>query len=180
LRIPRPPNTTQVAWHGDLSTADVNLLRFGSAGVALALGVLLRDLAAPATAAAPPLADDDDAPADCAPAEEAPGGGAATSAGAPRAEASPADASWFGRMTPAGMARNDWTAVASGVVFVTVLNPLIMTWVMFELPLAMAVTLGSLSPVWALPIAKAHGEAVSQAACAGAALACAGVVMLAV
>ena len=49
---------------------------------------------------------------------------------------------------------------------------------MFRLPLAVAVTLNSLTPIWSLPVAKMHGERISGLACAGAALAFIGVVLL--
>ena len=78
------------------------------------------------------------------------------------------------------MTRRDWAAVAVGVIFVTVLTPLIMTWVMFELPLAVAITLSSITPIWALPVAFCHGEIVTTKAVFGAVLASAGVVMLSV
>ena len=77
------------------------------------------------------------------------------------------------------MTRRDWAAVAVGVIFVTVLTPLIMTWVMFELPLAIAITLSSITPIWSLPVAWAHGEAVGCKAVFGAMLASTGVVLLA-
>ena len=70
--------------------------------------------------------------------------------------------------------------MAVGVIFVTVLTPLIMTWVMFELPLAIAITLSSITPIWSLPVAFCHGESVGLKAIFGALLASAGVVMLAV
>ena len=78
------------------------------------------------------------------------------------------------------MARRDWGRVALGVVFVTFLTPLITVWTMFVLPLAVAVTLWSLTPLWALPVSVYFGQKVSGRAGAGAFLATGGVVMLAV
>ena len=78
------------------------------------------------------------------------------------------------------MARRDWGRVALGVVFVTFLTPLITVWTMFVLPLAVAVTLWSLTPLWALPVSVYFGQKVSGRAGAGALLATGGVVMLAV
>ena len=78
------------------------------------------------------------------------------------------------------MARRDWLRVALGVVFVTFLTPLITVWTMFVLPLAVAVTLWSLTPLWALPVSVYFGQNVSSRAGAGALLATGGVVMLAV
>ena len=51
---------------------------------------------------------------------------------------------------------------------------------MFVLPLAVAVTLWSLTPLWALPVSVYFGQRVSGRAGAGALLATGGVVMLAV
>ena len=53
-------------------------------------------------------------------------------------------------------------------------------WTMFVLPLAVAVTLWSLTPLWALPVSVYFGQKVSGRAGAGAVLATGGVVMLAV
>ena len=53
-------------------------------------------------------------------------------------------------------------------------------WTMFVLPLAVAVTLWSLTPLWALPVSVYFGQKVSGRAGAGALLATGGVVMLAV
>jgi len=78
------------------------------------------------------------------------------------------------------MARRDWGRVALGVVFVTFLTPLITVWTMFVLPLAVAVTLWSLTPLWALPVSVYFGQKVSSRALMGAFLATGGVVMLAV
>ena len=51
---------------------------------------------------------------------------------------------------------------------------------MFVLPLAVAVTLWSLTPLWALPVSAYFGQEVSHRALMGAVLATGGVVMLAV
>mmetsp|Transcript_89301 Transcript_89301/g.254950 ORF Transcript_89301/g.254950 Transcript_89301/m.254950 type:complete len:143 (-) Transcript_89301:856-1284(-) len=141
-----------------MSTADVNLVRFGFAGIALWLGVGTRQLAARQKATCYGRS--------CAElcgteAEGSVGGG-------------------VGGGECEEMTRRDWAAVAVGVIFVTVLTPLVMTWVMFELPLAVAITLSSITPIWALPVAFCHGEVVTTKAVFGAALASAGVVMLAV
>ena len=122
--------TITVAERGPLSSAEVNLLRFGLAAVLLILVWVLRE-------------------------------------GRLKTNAKP-------------MARRDWGRVALGVVFVTFLTPLITVWTMFVLPLAVAVTLWSLTPLWALPVSVYFGQRVSQRAGAGAVLATGGVVMLAV
>ena len=122
--------TITVAERGPLSSAEVNLLRFGLAAVLLILVWVLRE-------------------------------------GRRKSDAKP-------------MARRDWGRVALGVVFVTFLTPLITVWTMFVLPLAVAVTLWSLTPLWALPVSVYFGQRVSSRAGAGALLATGGVVMLAV
>ena len=122
--------TITVAERGPLSSAEVNLLRFGLAAVLLILVWVLRE-------------------------------------GRLKSDAKP-------------MARRDWGRVALGVVFVTFLTPLITVWTMFVLPLAVAVTLWSLTPLWALPVSAYFGQEVSHRALMGAVLATGGVVMLAV
>ena len=122
--------TITVAERGPLSSAEVNLLRFGLAAVLLILVWAFRE-------------------------------------GRLKSNAKP-------------MARRDWGRVALGVVFVTFLTPLITVWTMFVLPLAVAVTLWSLTPLWALPVSVYFGQKVSGRAGAGALLATGGVVMLAV
>ncbi len=122
--------TITVAERGPLSSAEVNLLRFGLAAILLMLVWVLRE-------------------------------------GRRKSDAKP-------------MARRDWMRVALGVVFVTFLTPLITVWTMFVLPLAVAVTLWSLTPLWALPVSVYFGQKVSGRAGAGALLATGGVVMLAV
>jgi uncharacterized membrane protein len=102
--------TITVAEHGALTTADVNLLRFGFAGVVLTAAVVARDLCCGFGAA-----------------------GEATVGEATAALPSSAAASTTTRCLQrwwytGGMSRSDRAAVAAGVVFVTVLNPLIMTW----------------------------------------------------
>lgn len=122
--------TITVAEHGPLSSAEVNLLRFGLAAVLLALIWAGREGRRQEKAKAIP----------------------------PRA----------------------WGRVSLGVVFVTFLVPLITVWTLFVLPLAVAVTLWSLTPLWALPVSYYFGQRVSRRALAGAAFAAGGVVMLAV
>ena len=122
--------TITVAERGPLSSAEVNLLRFGLAAVLLILVWAFREGRLKSKAKA--------------------------------------------------MSRRDWMRVSLGVVFVTFLTPLITVWTMFVLPLAVAVTLWSLTPLWALPVSVYFGQKVSQRAGAGAVLATGGVVMLAV
>lgn len=51
---------------------------------------------------------------------------------------------------------------------------------MFRLPLAVAITLSSLTPAWALPVGLYHGQPITRRAAGGAVLTTAGVVSLAV
>jgi drug/metabolite transporter (DMT)-like permease len=76
------------------------------------------------------------------------------------------------------MASRDWAAVCFGIFCVTVITPMATTFTYFKLPLAIAVTLNSIAPLWSLPIARCYGEHVSVKAAAGACLATGGVVML--
>jgi len=78
----------------------------------------------------------------------------------------------------APMARKDWAAVCFGVIIVTGITPLLTTYTYFELPLAIAVTLNSISPLWSLPIARCFGEHIGVKSAVGACLATGGVVML--
>ncbi|KAJ1461413.1 hypothetical protein M885DRAFT_507392 [Pelagophyceae sp. CCMP2097] len=78
----------------------------------------------------------------------------------------------------AAMSRRDWAAVLVGIVFVTVLVPLVTVWVMLRLPLAFAVTLNSVGPIYALPVAVCFGKPVTRTAVFGALLATGGVVLL--
>ena len=89
-----------------------------------------------------------------------------------RGAAAPAEA-------PEPMARRAWAKVSAGVFCVTFLTPLITTWTMFVLPLAVAITLSSLTPAWSLPVGLYHGQPVTRRAVVGAALATGGVALLA-
>ena len=172
--------TVTVAQHGLLTTADVNLLRFGFAGVVLTAAVAGRDHSPrclfshflPSNlAVAPVLGGSDSSRSSSGNSGNGGGDEIGDESGDGQKLQKPASA----------MTQRDYCAVSAGVVFVTVLNPLIMTWVMFNLPLAVAMTLNSLTPIWSLPVAFfIFGEHISGLACAGAALACAGVVLLVV
>jgi drug/metabolite transporter (DMT)-like permease len=134
-----------VKYHEQLTAADVNLIRFGFAGVALTAALGVRRALALAHL-----------------------GGFCR----------PAESVQRERAAAATMSQRDWGAVAGGVLFVTVAAPLASTWVLFQLPLAVALTLGSLTPLWSLPVAHCTGEVVSAKAVAGALMATAGVVVL--
>jgi len=79
------------------------------------------------------------------------------------------------------MSNGDYKAVAGGVVFVTFLCPAASTYALLHLDLAVAITLGSLGPLYALPVGrylKREAEAVSGRALVGAALAIGATVVL--
>lgn len=132
--------TLIVKWHGALSSADVNLVRFGFATVVL-VSVL----------------------------------------GIKRQQFQVFNFIFYSKQTespPSPMSAIDWVAVVCGIVFVTVLTPLINTWVLFKLKLAIAITLNSTSPLWSLPVAYFHHEVISVKAILGAVLATGGIVLL--
>ncbi len=79
----------------------------------------------------------------------------------------------------AAMTTTQWRRVVFGVFLVTFLTPLVLTWTMFVLPLSVALTLSSLTPIWSLPVGLRHGEPITRLAAAGAALAVGGVACLA-
>jgi drug/metabolite transporter (DMT)-like permease len=131
--------TLIVKWHMRMSSADVNLIRFGFAGVVLVLVI-----------------------------------------GIKRQQFDVLKFMFHesSRSMSDQMSRSDWFAVSGGIVFVTVLTPLINTWVLFKLPLAVAITLNSTCPLWSLPVAYFHREEISVKAILGALLATGGIVLL--
>ena len=78
------------------------------------------------------------------------------------------------------MSRSAWRNVAGGVVLVTFLTPSLSNYALFEIALALALTLGSISPLYSLPLAYFLQKVVpTPRACLGAALAVAGIAVLA-
>ena len=73
-----------------------------------------------------------------------------------------------------------WRHAASGVILSTFIFPALYNYSLFRIPLALALTLGSLGPVYALPLAfvMQHHKPTSRA-CLGAVLAVLGIVILA-
>jgi len=142
--------TIVVAHHGDMSPIDVNLVKFGFAGVTLALIVALTEGSSFHTVRQLFVRSP-----------------SALSGETEKREASSTK-----------MDRRDWLGVSGGIIFVTVLTPIVTTWTYFTLPLATAVTIGSTAPIWSLPIAYFHGERVGNQAVVGAVLATLGVTML--
>jgi drug/metabolite transporter (DMT)-like permease len=131
--------TLIVKWHMRMSSADVNLIRFGFAGVVLILVIGIKRQQFDVLKFMFPESS---------------------------------------RSMSGQMNRSDWFAVSGGIVFVTVLTPLINTWVLFKLPLAVAITLNSTCPLWSLPVAYFHREEISVKAILGALLATGGIVLL--
>ena len=82
--------------------------------------------------------------------------------------------------TRRAMGLSGWIKVLLGIVFCTCLAPTLNNVSLFRLPLATAVTLGATGPLFALPITYlVRGESSSPRAIGGAAIAVAGVAMLA-
>jgi drug/metabolite transporter (DMT)-like permease len=148
--------TIVVAHHGDMSPIDVNLVKFGFAGVMLALIVAVTEGSSFHTLRQHFVGS---------PSSPSSSGEAAKREAAKEASSTKMD-------------RRDWLGVSGGIMFVTVLTPIVTTWTYFKLPLATAVTIGSTAPIWSLPIAYFHGERVGTQAMVGAVLAALGVTML--
>jgi drug/metabolite transporter (DMT)-like permease len=78
------------------------------------------------------------------------------------------------------MTRSAWAHVSAGVLLVTFLTPTLSNYALFEIAIALALTLGSVGPLYSLPLAYfLQKEVPTVRACAGAALAVAGIVVLA-
>eukprot|EP01043_Picozoa_sp_COSAG02_P000762 COSAG02_NODE_14_length_56855_cov_512.793661_43_plen_333_part_00 len=78
------------------------------------------------------------------------------------------------------MGVSGWIKVLLGILFCTCLSPTLNNISLFRLPLATAVTLGATGPLFALPITYfVRGERSSSRAAGGAAIAVAGVALLA-
>lgn len=81
---------------------------------------------------------------------------------------------------PTNMTRSSWVHVSGGVVLVTFLTPSLSNYALFQIALALALTLGAVSPLYALPISYVlQNHKPTLRACAGAVLAVAGIVVLA-
>lgn len=80
------------------------------------------------------------------------------------------------------MSQSAWMHVVGGVLFVTFITPALSNYALFQIALALALTLGSVGPLYALPLTylfQKHQQRPSLRACLGAALAVAGIVVLA-
>jgi len=75
------------------------------------------------------------------------------------------------------MSSQSWIRVAAGVIFVTFLSPAGSNYALFAIPLSLCLTLGSLSPVFAIPLVwLLKRERVSARATAGSLVAVLGVI----
>jgi drug/metabolite transporter (DMT)-like permease len=78
------------------------------------------------------------------------------------------------------MTRSSWAHVSGGVLLVTFLTPTLSNYALFEIAIALALTLGSVGPLYSLPLAYfLQKEVPTVRAYAGAGLAVAGIVVLA-
>jgi len=76
---------------------------------------------------------------------------------------------------------NDWIKISIGVLFVTFLCPALSNYALFQIALALAITLGSISPIYALilewPLTQ---KKPTLTAVTGATLAVGGVIFLSI
>ena len=90
--------------------------------------------------------------------------------------------SWY-KLPLSSMTRSAWGHVCLGVLFVTFVTPALSNYALFQIALALALTLGSVGPLYALPLTflmqKDQTKKPTARACLGAAFAVAGIVVLA-
>lgn len=80
---------------------------------------------------------------------------------------------------PTTMTRTAWVWVTLGVGLVTFLTPALSNYALFQIALALAITLGSVGPLYSLPLTWImQHDRPSIAACVGATLSVAGIVVL--
>lgn len=78
------------------------------------------------------------------------------------------------------MSVSSWVHVTIGVLLVTVLTPSLSNYALFQIAIALALTLGSIGPLYSIPLSfLIQKEVPTVRACAGAVLVVAGVVVLA-
>jgi len=86
------------------------------------------------------------------------------------------EAPWY--MLP-NLSRESWIRVTVGVVFVSFINPALTNYAMFQIPLALLLTLESIGPLYSLPLALLmHKECPSFRASIGAVFAVTGIALL--
>lgn len=86
---------------------------------------------------------------------------------------------WYALPAARDMSRRSWAHVMAGVALVTFLTPALSNYALFQVALALALTLGSVGPLYALPLSWwLQGDRPTVRACWGAAMAVAGVAVL--
>jgi drug/metabolite transporter (DMT)-like permease len=84
---------------------------------------------------------------------------------------------WY--LLPSNMTRNAWLKVSMGVALVTFSTPALSNYALFQIALALALTLGSVGPLYALPLTwLLQGNRPSLCAWLGGILAVSGVIVL--
>ena len=91
--------------------------------------------------------------------------------------------SWY-KLPLSSMTRSAWWHVCLGVLFVTFVTPALSNYALFQIALALALTLGSVGPLYALPLTYImrkddETKKPTARACLGAAFTVAGIVVLA-
>ena len=87
------------------------------------------------------------------------------------------ETAWY--MLPNHMTRISWLYTVIGVALVTFLTPALSNFALFQVALALALTLGSIGPIYALPLSwLMQNDKPTIRASAGAILAVAGVTVL--
>lgn len=85
--------------------------------------------------------------------------------------------SWY--QLPTAMSASSWIHVSLGVVCVSFLFPALINYAMFQIPLALLLTLESIGPLYSLPLSwLLQRERPTFKACIGAVLAVSGIVIL--
>jgi drug/metabolite transporter (DMT)-like permease len=80
---------------------------------------------------------------------------------------------------PRNMKRKSWLQVSMGVLFVTFFTPALSNYALFQIALALALTLGSVGPLYSLPLTwLLQHDRPTFRACAGGLLAVAGIIVL--
>lgn len=93
-----------------------------------------------------------------------------------KAKESPSEA-WYS--LPRTMTRKAWVKVSAGVGLVTFLTPALSNYALFQIALALALTLGSVGPLYALPLTwLMQHDRPTLRACVGGILAVAGIIVL--
>ena len=80
---------------------------------------------------------------------------------------------------PHNMKRRSWLQVSLGVLFVTFLTPALSNYALFQIALALALTLGSVGPLYSLPLTwLLQHDRPTWRGCVGAFLAVSGIIVL--